>query len=77
VRKPKLVPDAKRVAKHSWSFRLNALGAVLGAAELGMSVFAASPPVSPGVFAAAYAAVNLGGMAARLVAQSCLSGDDA
>ncbi|GEL42900.1 MULTISPECIES: DUF7940 domain-containing protein [Methylobacteriaceae] len=75
MRRPKLVPHPKRVARHSWSFRLNALGAVLGAVELGMSVFAASPPVSPGVFAAAYAGVNLAGMAARLVAQSCLSGD--
>lgn len=66
MRKPKLVPNAKAVAKRSWSFRLNAVGAVLGAAELGMSVFAASPPISPAVFATVYAAVNLGGMAARL-----------
>ncbi|CAM3147461.1 hypothetical protein JHFBIEKO_0251 [Methylobacterium mesophilicum] len=77
MRKPKLVPNAKAVAKRSWSFRLNAVGAVLGAAELGMSVFAASPPISPAVFATVYAAVNLGGMAARLVAQTCLSGEDA
>ena len=44
MRKPKLVSNAKTVAKRSWSFRLNAVRAVLGAVELGMSVFSASPP---------------------------------
>ena len=69
MKKPKLVPNAKRVARHSWSFRLNAVGAVLGAVELGMSVFASSPPISLPVFAGLYAALNLAGAATRLIAQ--------
>ncbi|UYW28355.1 hypothetical protein OKC48_07520 [Methylorubrum extorquens] len=75
MKRPRLVPNAKRVAKHSWSFWLNGVGAVLGAVELGMSVFASSPPIPVPAFAALYAGVNLLGMGARLVAQSSVSGD--
>ena len=77
MRKPKLVPNAKAVVRHSWSFRLNVVGLVLGAVELWMSVFASSPPISLPVFAALYSSVKLAGAAARLIAQPCVSGGDA
>jgi len=77
MRKPKLVHNAKRVAKHSWSFQLNAVGAVLAAVELGMSVFASDPPISLPVFAGLYAGLNLTGAATRLIAQQAVSGEAA
>ena len=40
-----------------------------------MSVFAANPPIPTPWFAGIYAAVNLAGMGARLIAQPCVSGD--
>ena len=77
MRKPKLVSNVRRVARHSWSFRLNAVGAVLGAGELGMSVFASNPPISLPVFAGIYAGLNLAGAVTRLIAQPAVSGGDA
>lgn len=75
MRKPKLLSNPAHVAKHSWSFRPNVVGVVLGAVELGMSCFAFSPPISLPVFAGLYAAVNLAGAGTRLIAQPAISGD--
>jgi hypothetical protein len=44
LRKPKIVPNAKAVAKHSWSFQLNLLATVASSVVLGMSVLAGAPP---------------------------------
>ncbi len=46
MRKPKLNPvaNAKAVARHSWSFQLNAVAAVASAVGIGMSVLAGAPP---------------------------------
>ncbi len=55
MRKPKLNPvaNAKAVARHSWSFQLNAVAAVASAVGIGMSVLAGAPPVNLVWFAVA------------------------
>ncbi|KMO15986.1 hypothetical protein [Methylobacterium platani] len=79
MRKPKLNPvaNAKAVARHSWSFQLNAVAAVASAVGIGMSVLAGAPPVNPVWFAVAYGAVNLISAGARLIAQPEVSGEAA
>ena len=77
MKKPKLklVPDPKRVARHSWSFRLNAVATVASAVAIGMSVLAGAPPVNPLWFAVGYGLVNLVATGARLIAQPEVSGE--
>lgn len=79
MKKPKLkpVPNAKAVARHSWSFRLNAIATVASAVAIGMSVLAGAPPVNPIWFAVGYGLVNLLATGARLIAQPSLTGEDA
>ncbi|MEE8628190.1 MULTISPECIES: hypothetical protein [Methylobacterium] len=75
MRRPRLVPNARRVARHSWSFWLSLFGVVCSAVEAGMGVLAGSPPVDPTTFAFALTGVTLAGAVARLVAQPAISGD--
>lgn len=77
MRKPKLKPvaNAKAVARHSWSFQLNAVATVASAVAIGMSVLAGAPPVNPVWFAIGYGLVNLVAAGARLIAQPEVSGE--
>ncbi len=75
MRKPKLVSNAKAVARHSWSFQLNVVATVASSVVLGMSVLAGAPPINPVWFAALYGAVNLVAAGARFIAQPEVSGE--
>lgn len=77
MRKPKIVPNAKAVARHSWSFWLNAIATVASSIVLGMSVLAGAPPINPVWFAALYGLVNLLAAGARFIAQPEVSGGEA
>ena len=75
--KNRLVPNVRRVMKHSWSFHLATLGTVLGAIQTGMMILAENPPINPVAFAVVLTLVTgLGGIA-RLFRQSSVSGDEA
>ncbi|WHQ68635.1 hypothetical protein [Methylorubrum extorquens] len=76
-RKPRLVADADagKVAKHSWSVRINLVSFVLTAVETGLSVLTGSPPIDPVPFAVLIGVTSLAAAGARFVAQSCISGD--
>jgi membrane protein YdbS with pleckstrin-like domain len=62
-----LLPDWKRVARKAWSVRLGLLAALLGAAEVGIQLFAVSRPTP--YLAMAAAVLSLAASIARLVAQ--------
>ena len=63
----KLVPEWKRIARKAWSVRLAVLAALLGAAEVGVQLFAAVRPTP--YLAIAAALCSLAASIARLVAQ--------
>lgn len=63
----KLLPDWTRIARQAWSVRLALLAAVLGAAEVGVQLFAAVRPTP--YLAMASALLSLAASIARLVAQ--------
>ena len=63
----KLLPDWKRVARKAWSVKFALLAAVLGAAEVGVQLFAAVRPTP--YLAMAAAVCSLAASIARLVAQ--------
>ncbi|GJD87252.1 hypothetical protein BHAOGJBA_0752 [Methylobacterium hispanicum] len=77
MRKPKLVPNPKTVAKHSRVVWLSGAGFVFSAVQAGMSCLAADPPFSPPVFAVATAVVSLGALVLPFLANRHLSGDQA
>ncbi|TXM74147.1 hypothetical protein FV226_07675 [Methylobacterium sp. WL12] len=77
MRKPKIVPNPKAVARHSWTFQLNLFATVASSVVLGMSVLAGSPPVDPVWFAVGYGVVNLLATGARFIAQPEISGETA
>lgn len=63
----KLLPDWKRVARKAWSVKFALMAAVLGAAEVGVQLFAAVRPTP--YLAMAAAVCSLAASIARLVAQ--------
>ena len=67
----KLLPEWKKVARWSWSFRLALIAALLSAVEVALMFWPASPS---GLFAAGAGLVSLSAALARLLAQSQLSG---
>lgn len=73
----RLVPNWRAVLRHAWSLRFSAIAAVLSGAEIVVSVFVDNPPMRRGTFAALAFAVTIAAAAARFVAQSKVSGDQA
>lgn len=74
MRRPKLVPNARRVLKHSWCLRLVALAAVLSGAEAILPLIDYKLP-GPAWVRMAVLFVTVGAaFAARLVAQKAVSG---
>lgn len=69
-----LVPNWRRVARKSWSFRLGLLAALFGAAEVGLQIASAVKP-SMGL-ALASAVVALIGALSRLFRQQELHDGD-
>lgn len=68
----RLLPDWRRVARKTWSVRLALLSALLGAAEVGVQLFAAVRPTPWMAMAAALCSMAAG--VARLVAQPKMHG---
>jgi len=67
MQKPKLIPNARRVARKSWALRLAVLSAVLSGAEVAVGILAASAPSR--VLAAAAGVVAVASAVARLIQQ--------
>lgn len=68
MRKPKAIPNWKKLALRFWSVRLAVLAATLSAAEVMLQVW--QPDwVAPGTLAAIAGVVSLAAGIARLVAQ--------
>lgn len=68
-----LVKNWRAVLRHAWSFRLNAVAAVLTATEFVLPVFMDSPPIGQGWFAGFAFLVSMAAMGARFVAQRKVS----
>lgn len=66
--KPRLIPNAAKVARRAWSFRLAVLSAILGAVQVGMSLLTPERPSF--AFALASSAVAAGAALARLIQQN-------
>lgn len=74
MRRPKLVPNAQRVLKHSWCLRLVALAAALSGAEAILPLIDYRLPGPAWLRAAVLFTVVGAAFAARLVAQKAVSG---
>ncbi len=77
MKRPKLVANPKRVAKHSRVVWLSGAGFVFSAAQAGMACLASDPPFGPVPFAIATAVVSLGAAALPFLANAALTGDQA
>lgn len=73
MRRPKPIPNCRRVWHRLWSVRLSILSSLLSAMEFAIPYIA--PSVPSGRFAAAAFVVALAATAARLVVQEKLHGD--
>lgn len=74
MKRPRLVPNWKRVACRSMSFRLSILASVLGAMQFAIPFVA---PEKPSIaFAAAACVVALGAAITRLILQPRLHEED-
>jgi hypothetical protein len=72
--KPSLIPNWRETIKHAWSFKLDAAGVVLGAAEFGVQAVSSNPPINQGTFAILGMVVTALSMILRLVRQEKVSG---
>lgn len=72
MQRPKLLTDWRLVARKTWSVRLAVLSALLGAAEVGVQLFAAVRPTP--YLAMAAALCSLAASIARVVAQPKMHG---
>ena len=75
MKKPKLVSNPTRVAKHSRVVWLSGAGFVFSALQGGMACLASDPPFSPVAFAAVTTVVSLAALVLPFLANSALSGD--
>ena len=72
MRRPRLVSNPKRVAKHSRVVWLSGAGFAFSALQGGMACLANDPPFSPVVFAAATTAVSLAALVLPFLANHAL-----
>ena len=71
-----LVANWRRVLSRAWSVRFILLAALFSGAEIALPYLDGYLPIGRGVFAALTFAATAGAFAARLVAQSSVSGGD-
>ncbi len=75
LRKPKLVSNPTRVAKHSRVVWLSGAGFAFSALQAGMACLASEPPFGPVPFAIATAVVSLAAAVFPFLANAALNGD--
>jgi hypothetical protein len=71
---PTPLPHWRRVLKHAWSVRLNALAIVLTGLEIAVPYFDGLFPIPRGVFGGLAGAVSAAALYARIVQQNNLKG---
>lgn len=74
MKRPRLLPDWKRVLRKAWSVRLTLLGAAFAGVEMALPLFSDAFPRH--VFLALSIGVTVAGTVARLVAQPKTMGAD-
>lgn len=77
LRKPRLVANPRRVAKHSRIVWLSGAGFVFSALQAGMACLASDPPFGPTPFAVATTAVSLAALVLPFIANAAAAGDQA
>ncbi|TXN04868.1 hypothetical protein FV242_05810 [Methylobacterium sp. WL64] len=75
LRKPRLVENPKRVAKHSRVVWLSGAGFVFSALQTGMACLASDPPFAPIPFAVATTVVSLAALVLPFLANTALTED--
>lgn len=71
----RVIPNWRRVLRHSSSFWLNVLASGLSGAEIVIQVFLDGPPIPRGTFAVLALVTTLAAGVARFIAQQSISGD--
>lgn len=72
----RIIPNWRKVLRHSSSFWLNVLASLLSGAEIVVQVFMDDPPLPRGAFAILALLATTAAGIARFVAQKSISGDD-
>ena len=65
----KLTDNWREILQRAWSIRLIVLAGLLSGVEVLLGIFADSPPIPRGTFAAISGIVTMGAFVARIVAQ--------
>ncbi|MBS1164572.1 MAG: hypothetical protein H6R00_597 [Proteobacteria bacterium] len=77
MKRPKLVPNARRVLRHSWTSHILIVGGLLTAAEAALPYLSGSELIAPAVFPFVAFGVVFAAFVARYVLQEALRDGDA